>query len=647
MKEQFNRKIDAEEKDENVWTSNSDLFMVLAIVFLFLFVFTLLKSSVMTLQNQSKIRDIVEYQKGKVPSEKKEQIVSLQATLNKGVEKLVAQEQAVLKKMEELKDFKNQVKSYQTQIDEVLQEFSTQQGMMAKANETISNHEKDIQTKADKIEYLFKRQDQLTEQLNVVNKEKQKLAEELKFKESEWERDVLSQRKAMEKEMALQKNTFTKELNEQKQLFEKQLTNEQTSFDNQLKEYEKVYNTQSAQVKKESQRKVEEAQKDFNQKIVAEQQSFATQLKQVEDSFNKQMDQQQKQFDKNLKSAQSSYQSRLNQRLSQIAGYQKEVTELQKSLGESQKKLAKLQGNYSDLLSKYNKSQGDLGKANKLNRGLSNELESKKGQISKLRGEVGNLGDQIKSLKSEHGAKVGQLGDRIAGLSRQVDSQKNNIGILNKQLRKKKNELSRVEKELKKLAKVKEIIGKRVADRLEKAGIDVQIDPATGTVTLSMDDTFKFRNNSFELSKKAKEKLQMLIPTYVEALLGQKDIANLVEQIQIAGHASPRYKYKHFEPLEGSEDAYQYNLNLSFNRARQVTSYVFSKEMGEFAFRPELKNMIVVTGFSFMQPVGLQENNILEACGTYDCGKSRRVEISFKLKESMVLQQVIDKIKNL
>ena len=100
-----------------------------------------------------------------------------------------------------------------------------------------------------------------------------------------------------------------------------------------------------------------------------------------------------------------------------------------------------------------------------------------------------------------------------------------------------------------------------------------------------MDESFYFTNDSAELKKVAKDKLAKIIPVYADTLLSDPQIANRIDKIAITGYASPRYKGKPMDPLVYNEEAYNYNLLLSMDRARTITEYVFGNEIPSYSIR--------------------------------------------------------------
>ena len=131
------------------------------------------------------------------------------------------------------------------------------------------------------------------------------------------------------------------------------------------------------------------------------------------------------------------------------------------------------------------------------------------------------------------------------------------------------------------------------------------MNPETGNISLRMDESFYFTNDSAELKKVAKDKLAKIIPVYADTLLSDPQIANRIDKIAITGYASPRYKGKPMDPLVYNEEAYNYNLLLSMDRARTITEYVFGNEIPSYRFKDKLRTLVNVSGQGYMNAVKL------------------------------------------
>jgi hypothetical protein len=83
--------------------------------------------------------------------------------------------------------------------------------------------------------------------------------------------------------------------------------------------------------------------------------------------------------------------------------------------------------------------------------------------------------------------------------------------------------------------------------------------------------------------------------------------------------------------------AVNYNLDLSYKRARSIFRYAFDTENFSFDYQNTMLPLLNVTGRSFfaedIDPNDLGNLTIDEFCGLYNCKKSQRVIIKFGLIE--------------
>jgi len=188
-------------------------------------------------------------------------------------------------------------------------------------------------------------------------------------------------------------------------------------------------------------------------------------------------------------------------------------------------------------------------------------------------------------------------------------------------------------------------ISSQIADDLSQADFDADFDIDSGTITLGMDEVFKFKTNSHRLSKKAKRKLSQVLAIYFGKLLENDDIAELIKSVKITGHASPTFKGIVLEPSHTSGEYYTYNMELSRKRAEKVSKFIKQSVLKNYPGKNYIGDLIEVEGKGYQEPVRIsaktKKKNI---CGKYDCKKSRRVEISFELKDNEESRSKVDKL---
>lgn len=156
---------------------------------------------------------------------------------------------------------------------------------------------------------------------------------------------------------------------------------------------------------------------------------------------------------------------------------------------------------------------------------------------------------------------------------------------------------------------VKKLLISRLLDELSK--YDVEIDPQTGVIRIKEGILFDF--NRYDLKPEGKVFLRKLIPKYAEILFSEQPVYSQIAQIIIEGHTD-------------NVGAYEYNLNLSLQRAQSVATYVFTEEFGSFPYSQELRELLSVNGRSFVEPCATNETSEGRAL-------NRRVEFKFRLKD--------------
>ena len=156
---------------------------------------------------------------------------------------------------------------------------------------------------------------------------------------------------------------------------------------------------------------------------------------------------------------------------------------------------------------------------------------------------------------------------------------------------------------------IKKILITRLLEELDK--YEVEIDPQTGVIRIKEGVLFDF--NRYDLKPQGKEFLRRFIPKYAEILLSDKAVYSQIAQIIIEGHTD-------------NVGDYEYNLNLSLQRAQSVAAYLFAKDFGSFPFYQELRKLLSVNGRSFVEPRA--ENDTQEGRAL-----NRRVEFKFRLKD--------------
>jgi len=157
------------------------------------------------------------------------------------------------------------------------------------------------------------------------------------------------------------------------------------------------------------------------------------------------------------------------------------------------------------------------------------------------------------------------------------------------------------DREIEDLIVVHQNILEKLQIAFSDAGIDAEIDPVTGRVT--MDNSILFGLNEFELSDAGSNYLDGFLDVYASVVLDEEFSGGIAE-ILVEGHTCS----------DGSDAS---NQTLSENRANAVAGYCLERQ-------PGLANIMVTKGLASGQPV-------LDANGNEDKPASRRVVFKFIL----------------
>ncbi|HEX4923285.1 MAG TPA: microtubule-binding protein, partial [Bdellovibrionales bacterium] len=271
---------------------------------------------------------------------------------------------------------------------------------------------------------------------------------------------------------------------------------------------------------------------------------------------------------------------------------------------------------------------GDLAKATQEAQQLASGLTATKGELQATKG-------QLDATKGALNATKGQLADAKGRL----DETKGQLDLTKGQLDQTKGRLAATEGELAKAQEnlnAKKKLAANIKGKFKAGGIDAEVDGKTGDVLLSFEGEY-FDTGQAKLKPGMKKVLERAMPAYAQSLFEDPKIAEKIENVEIIGYASPTYKGKVIDPQKLSakeRDAVNFNLDLSYDRARSIFDHVYSKMA--FSHKSRLLPLVKVTGKSFLgdkleRDVAGQDPN--DFCKKNDCAKKQTVIIRFKLKD--------------
>ncbi|MAE57477.1 MAG: microtubule-binding protein, partial [Halobacteriovorax sp.] len=135
--------------------------------------------------------------------------------------------------------------------------------------------------------------------------------------------------------------------------------------------------------------------------------------------------------------------------------------------------------------------------------------------------------------------------------------------------------------------------------------------------------------------------LNKFVPIYAKSLFQDPNIAKKIKSVDVIGFASPTYRGKYVNPNSldpKDKKAIEYNLDLSYRRARSIFDHMFDTRKLKFEDQKKLLPLVKVSAKSFFSgnkdrrmPASTMSRR--EFCKKYDCKKEQRVIIKFDLNE--------------
>ncbi|HYX38719.1 MAG TPA: hypothetical protein VE954_36910 [Oligoflexus sp.] len=758
------------------WTTNSDLFMSIAIIFLIMFVFALLSSGATQLSVQQEKMDAQKYLLGKIPESDKVKTVQEMDDVAKDIQQMAEKREMIKTSLTQLAQLAQSIEGREDSIKKLYDRQNKNQALLKQSQEIIALKEKVILEKDQQITATQIQMKQMEKSLSLNKKDLQSLDTSLA--------DLQAQSQSSQTELSQAKTALTAKTTEiaklqqtmqtttaQSETLKKQLGTVEKSLA-EAKTQSNQYQTMSADLQKQvEQNRVEsqaltEAKQNVEQKLQKMQKDNQglsdelAKLRQENQNLKKdngQLAASNSELNASLKSSQSANEglkSQLSKAGDQIAALEGQVKglgqengqlqaangqlgeALKKGQGESEglksqlgamgEKLGGLEGQVKGLGKENGQlkdANGQLGEALKKGQGANEGLQAQLAQQGKAladsKKQTENLQDALKDIKQKFAAVqsdnngnkkladdlsrrlavLAQDHDQLQKESSELGKKLNNLGQDHQNVSQKlsqaekarvvcEDEKSSTKDQQKKLAMAvhdqekklgdaastlaearkavqtmgnerKRIAGS-IANNLKSSGVEVDINPETGNITLRMDESFYFKNNSYELRDEAKQKIAQIMPIYAQSLLGTPSIANRIEKILVTGFASPKFNKNYVDPISAVGEPYEYNLDLSLSRAREIVAYMFGTGISNYPYKDQMRGIVSVSGMGLMNPILLDKNSIchkdptarsrLEECGceTYDCKKSRRVEIQFVLRNQKdterQLQIISDKL---
>lgn len=341
----------------------------------------------------------------------------------------------------------------------------------------------------------------------------------------------------------------------------------------------------------------------------------------------------QKNFEKQKKALEAETQNRIAVLRQKNQAVAQQLNAVNQQLSQTSNQLAQAEQNINQLGQANTALQGKLAAEKAAAAGkiaqLQGEFEAQRGRDraafeaalarEKLTG--AQRAAREAAFKAEADRKAKALADQIAGL--------------NGRIRATEGELARAQENLNARKKLADQIKRNFA----QAGVKADVDERTGDVLLSFGDQY-FDSGSADLKPGMVNIIRQAMPTYSKSLFQDPKVASKIQNVEIVGFASPTYKGKYIDPrsLDPSDrKAIDYNMDLSYARAKSIFNVVFDKNKMTFEHQKQLLPLVKVTGRGFLanpeDQRGVASDSTKSFCERNDCAKLQRVIIKFNLKD--------------
>ncbi len=564
----FNYQHDKNKHSENFWTSYADLYTTLFTIFLFIYVGSTLRQGTKTLE-QVQDKKYLTHQ----IEDLKQQIKVYEALKDDYMKKEASNEETEMydELMGKLDLLQEESKTEKEALRQKALENERKEKALNKYQQLIRNIINSNVLAKTKIQH---RNDIISEKENVIDQQSSEIAS--------LDADVTAKRTELANK-------------------EHQINQVNQNLQNKMVELQQAYQT-NQMTKQEMDKRI--------QNLKAESAAQVAQLQGQAQAIQNQLQAQLQNTKSDLEATQGNLaaaKGNLAKAQSDLAATNQALADAAAAKGELESKLAATQGQYQKALSDAEgKFKGELAKAKA---GFDDTL-------NKERLSGAERAAREKAFRDEMAGKEKEYQGRLAALKQKYDDTQGELKKAIDQINTRKK------------------LADQIRNRFAKSGIKVDVDDKTGEVVLDFKNSY-FDTGKAVLKKDMIETLQKFVPVYTEGLFENEKTASKIGSVEIIGFASPTYKGKYVDPssLDASNrSAVNYNLDLSYNRAKAIFGYIFNTDKMQYRNQQRLMSLVKVTGRSFLAQ-GKKANAGEDFCKVNDCMKEQRVIIKFNLKD--------------
>ncbi len=608
------------------WTSYADLFMMLSLVFLLMYVASSLRSGSAGFQQQVENKKLAQKAAGL------EQQIKVYNTLKDEAlrEKSTEAEQAVYGKLmdklsllqEEARDEKNALRrkaqeneekefalnQYQQLVKNIISANILAKKQIHHRDELIVTKDATIEEKKAKIVEMERTVAQNEQQIKVINAQ---LANRIEALRSEQQRSKSSKEVLEKRIAALRQETETqvRAIEQKKQTIAIELNQVRSALVNtevKLEHTEAKLDEAAGTIQKQDLtiQQQEQERNRLAKQLTADKQRYAAELEGLKGEHEARMAAERRAFMANLKKQKLGAAARAKRIAQFAAAAERKAGELEGQLTGLRDKIQETDGKLKGAQAEFEAAQAKLAGTQKQLAGTQKELAGTKNALSGTQSELANA----QAAKTRALAAVGSLQDDL--------------------------EKTRA------IANARKTLAAQIAAQFGKAGLKGAVDGKTGEVTLDFGGEY-FETGSTSLKPKMRLTLDRFIPIYAKSLFNDPKLADKIANVEIVGYASSTYKGKYVNPKSvknQDKQAIEYNLKLSFGRANSIFKHVLNNETLSKSEREKLLPLMKVVGRGYLPdgkdgsdiPEGMDEEDF---CKKFDCRKAQKVVVKFNMKD--------------
>ena len=186
MRDNRRRNNEEESKQNDPWTSNSDLFMAVAVIFLIMFVFSILQSGASQLAVQQEKKEAQEYLLGKVDQESKTKTSKNLEEAKKDLKEMIQKKEILDISLKQIGEITKALEHREESIEELYKQQIENEALIKQSQEIIESQKDQLNTKETqitqketKIKDISKTIEELQKELKEQLEQKKKLDQQL------------------------------------------------------------------------------------------------------------------------------------------------------------------------------------------------------------------------------------------------------------------------------------------------------------------------------------------------------------------------------------------------------------------------------------------------------------------------------------